>query len=259
MGTWICHLRIVEQLLVSLPDLDAAAFCFGNLAPDSGIPNADWTAFDPPKEVTHFLKSGEGEGRIRDLAFYREYMLPLSDEPSGERWSFLLGYFCHLLCDNLWSRRIGKATKVTYAAQFERDPLAVWNMVKKDWYDLDHRYVRDHPESVFWRVVLLAPNPPMYVPLVPTHALHHQLDYIRTFYSQPDSSRRLDRPYPYLNEQTMNRFVLETSADILMILNQVMTRSQTDSGETSLLWLDTNRLVPFMLPLGDVSSEQAKK
>jgi len=67
MGTWISHLRIAEQLLTAMPQLDEVAFIYGNLAPDSGLPNADWSAFDPPKEVTHFLRPGEDEGRIAGI------------------------------------------------------------------------------------------------------------------------------------------------------------------------------------------------
>lgn len=319
MGTWICHLRLADVLLASLPQIDGTAFCFGNLVPDSGIPNADWTAFDPPKHVTHFLRDGEGEGRIRDLAFYREYVLPLQQEPHSERYGFLLGYFCHLLCDNLWSRRIVTATQQAFTAQFAGDrqamwqdtagklimsallsnsphsptgwlrffaekgcgdlacwfsthetqffdvkepkkrrllpsiglPAVSWQAVKGDWYDLDHRYVRDHSDRVFWRVILPAPSPPMFMPLVSTAVLHQQFDYIRHFYSQPGPERQLDRGYPFLNEQAMVRFVAESAVDVLAIMGHVAARSQHEQAETSLLWLDPARLAPFPLPLGD--------
>lgn len=56
MGTWISHLRIAENFLVEHPELDHTLFTIGNLAPDSGVPNEDWSQFDPPKEQTHFLK-----------------------------------------------------------------------------------------------------------------------------------------------------------------------------------------------------------
>jgi len=41
-------------------------------------------------------------------------------------------------------------------------------------------------------------------------------DYIRTFYSQPDPARVLDRPYPWLNEATMSRFVEDSTAVTLI-------------------------------------------
>src|SRR5512141_989641 len=144
MGTWICHLRIAEQLLAALPDLDEVAFTCGNLAPDSGIPNADWTVFDPPKEVTHFLNSGEDEGRIRDLEFYHVHLATIDPAADRARHSFILGYFTHLLCDNLWSKRIVSASKRDYAPLLAERGRAAWSDFKEDWYGLDQCYVREH-------------------------------------------------------------------------------------------------------------------
>lgn len=252
MGTWMCHLRIAEALLPDFPQFDPVAFSFGNLAPDSGVPNADWSSFDPPKEVTHFLRPGEGEGRIRDLTFYYTYVAPAQHDSDMARVSFLMGYFSHLLCENLWSHRIGSASKEAYAHHFQQDTQATWNKLKRDWYDLDHRYVRDHPASLFWRVYVPAPNPPMYVPLVPTVALHQQLDYIRTFYSQSAAPRNLDRTYPYLNEPTMTRFVTETARDIRFILSHTHQLPSLEDTTTALSLLDPTRLAPYDMPLGDV-------
>ena len=98
MATWIGHLRVAEGLLQHWPHLHRMGFAFGNLAPDSGVPNADWSHFDPPKEVTHFLHKGQGEGEVRDLEFYRPYLASLSADGSAE-YAFRLGYFVHLVCD----------------------------------------------------------------------------------------------------------------------------------------------------------------
>ena len=43
MGTWISHLQVTENLLAYFPEVDVVTFTFGNLSPDSGIPNEDWT------------------------------------------------------------------------------------------------------------------------------------------------------------------------------------------------------------------------
>lgn len=252
MGTWVCHLRLAENLLPALPGIDTIAFSFGNLAPDSGIPNEDWTVFDPPKEVTHFLRHGEGEGRIRDVQFYNTYVRPLLPDDGSAEWSFRRGYFCHLLCDNLWSHRIVSTTKKEHAAQLSERPKALWDAIKGDWYDLDHKYVRDHPESLFWKVIVPAPNPPMYVPIVPTPALEQQLDFIRTFYSNPEPARNLDRPYPYLSEQTMDRFIAESTKDICSILKQLQHGAQPEGSDTALALLDPARLRPYPSPLGEV-------
>jgi len=98
MVTWISHLRVAENLLGHFPKLDEVAFTFGNLSPDSGIPNADWTEFDPPKEVTHFLRKGEGEYAIHDLVFYEQYLANIKPKHDIKLYIFRLGYFFHLIC-----------------------------------------------------------------------------------------------------------------------------------------------------------------
>ena len=54
MASWMIHLRIADLLLDRIPRLDETAFVFGNIAPDSGIPNADWSVFTPSKSVSHY-------------------------------------------------------------------------------------------------------------------------------------------------------------------------------------------------------------
>ena len=145
MATWIAHLRVAEGLLALMPHLDEAGFMYGNLAPDSGKPNADWTAFDPPKEITHFLRRGEDEDKIHDLMFYRGYVAAYKAEDNLADYSFRLGYFVHLLCDNLWARLFSTTYKRLYP-ELETDAKSEWiGMIKRDWYHLDFCYLRDHP------------------------------------------------------------------------------------------------------------------
>jgi len=253
MGTWISHLRVAEQVFARIPGLDEVAFTYGNLAPDSGIPNQDWSAFTPPKEVTHFLSHGEGEGRIRDLEFYRYYLAPLQSGDDPANYSFMLGYFCHLLSDNLWSRRIGGPTKRAYAELFA-DRAAAWEKIKTDWYGLDQRYVRDHPNSSFWRILMRTPNPPTHVSFIPIEGLHRQLDYIRGFYSQPDAAWVLDRAYPYLNEATMSRYIADTAASLVEICQRLDELSNMSTATTALTLLAPEQLAPYPPPLGDLEA-----
>jgi hypothetical protein len=249
VGTWIAHLRIAEELLKQLPELDEAAFAFGNLAPDSGQPNEDWSQFDPPKEVTHFLRPGEDEGRIKDLDFYRRHLAGgATGDPAAS--SFLLGYFFHLVCDNLWSKRVVSASRLAYADLLEEKGGAAWNEFKRDWYGLDQRYVRDHPDCLFWRIIMTRPSPRPYLPYLPEQALHHQLDYIRDFYAKPDPRWQLDRPYPYLNGATMDRFVADCTRAILKI-QAARTRLAALDSDTALSILAENDVAPYKLPIGD--------
>jgi hypothetical protein len=133
MGTWICHLRIAEKLLPHLQEVDKTLFTFGNLAPDSGVPNEDWTEFDPPKEVTHYLRKGEGEWMIRDLDYYREYLANLNLQEDIPKYSFRLGYFIHLFNDIMWSKYIHHTTVNAFNDLINEDKGKAWKLIKKDW------------------------------------------------------------------------------------------------------------------------------
>ncbi len=253
MGTWISHLRIAEQLLPFLPGLDEVAFVYGNLAPDSGLPNADWTAFDPPKEVTHFLHKVEGENAIRDYLFYRDYLAPITPSADNARYSFRLGYFVHLLCDNVWAQKVWRPTEKACARELQADAAKAVGNIKFDWYGLDQVYVRDHRESVFWRVIAATPNPASDLPFIPDAAFHHQVDYIRGFYSRPEDVWFAPRKYPYLNEQTMQRFVDDAVEIMRTVLDKLpaLAALAAPAPETALCLVPDDRLLPYETPLGD--------
>ncbi|MGA9349697.1 MAG: zinc dependent phospholipase C family protein [Anaerolineae bacterium] len=139
MATWIVHLRLAENLLELIEGLDAGEFAIGNIAPDSGIPDENWENFTPPPEVSHFAGPPDEAGwqDITDLEFYRRYLARSCPSDNQGRFSFLLGYFFHLVTDNLWNNHIGRPTKARFAAEFEAAPKFVWE-IKGDWYGLDH-------------------------------------------------------------------------------------------------------------------------
>ncbi|MDV6373992.1 zinc dependent phospholipase C family protein [Deinococcus arenicola] len=237
----MAHFRIAEQLLKHLPDVDARAFILGNVAPDSGRPNADWTVFEPPKTVTHFLNAGEDEGRIRDVQFWREYVRPADRHTR----SFMLGYFTHLVADNLWMHLIGEPAKKVFAAEFSVDRAAAWDRVKDDWYGLDFKYLRDNPDNVFTRHVAGTLNPPSPLPFLSSEGLAESLDSKRTFYAS-GNDMVLDRPYPYLSEASMNRVVEDSTEIIAALLAQLGMGDVPENENISLHILDLP--APYALP-----------
>lgn len=251
MGTWICHLRIAENLLPHLPEIDPITFTFGNLAPDSGIPNEDWTEFDPPKEVTHFLNKGEGEGYIRDLVYYREYLANLEADKNLQKYSFRLGYFTHLICDVLWYYYLDDTMQAGYRELIEKDASKAWGLFKKDWYSLDQQYNQIHKEGLFWKVIFLNPNPPSFLPFVRENALHQQYDYIRKFYSEYDPYWFEERTFPYLNAATMDRLVEDMTQATLFILENIKNAKHQDL-QSSFQLLPQAMQRPYEMPLGDV-------
>ncbi len=211
MATWIAHLRIAENLLATIPTLDAGQFAIGNIAPDSGIPDEKWETFNPPPHVTHFKRSDSVHKDIADLDFYRRYLADIPPQDTA-RFSFRLGYFFHLITDNLWTILIGKPTQARYPEEFAADKDFIWE-VKQDWYGLDQIYVRAHPDCIFWRIFLDAEPAAADLDFLPPDALTRQLDYIKTFYQRCDE--KIDvmcaRPMIYLSAADMDSFVLEAT------------------------------------------------
>jgi hypothetical protein len=251
MGTWISHLRIAENLLPYFPDLDEVTFTFGNLSPDSGIPNQDWTAFDPPKEVTHFLHKGQGEDEIHDLVYYRNYLADVNPDDDNKLYSFRLGYFFHLICDILWAKRVYAATKLQFKPLFEKDEKEAVGLIKGDWYGLDQLYVRAHPEHIFWRVIMEHPFPPSYLSFVNDRALHQQFDYIRKFYSEQEDKWFLSLPYQYLNEGTMSRLVDDSIYAVLIVHKKLQEMKDLDGLDSSVSLLPEYLIEPYPGLLGN--------
>ena len=251
MGTWISHLRIAENLLNHFRNLDEVTFAFGNLSPDSGIPNADWTEFDPPKEVTHFLQKGDGEGAIHDLVFYQQYLANIKPADNIKLYSFRLGYFFHLICDIIWARRIWDASKIAYKSALEKNRSEAIEKIKTDWYGLDQLYVQEKRHSLFWRVIVPNPNPPSYLPFVKEQALHQQYDYIRKFYSEAEGDWFSSLPFHYLNENTMSRIVDESIEAVLIVYEKVRAMENLDGLTSSLSLLPETLTTPYQFPLGN--------
>ena len=251
MGTWICHLRVAEKLLPHFPELDKTLFTFGNLAPDSGIPNETWTEFDPPKEVTHFLHRGEGEGTIRDLVYYREYLANIQPQNDIQKYSFRLGYFTHLICDMLWFKYLDAITKSAFHELIAEDHQKAWNTFKRDWYGIDQVYNHTHKEGLFWQVIHKEPNPPSYLPFIKENALHQQYDYIRKFYGEYDPYWFEERKYPYLNENTMSHVVEDTVMATLFIIEK-LKHTEIENLKSSSEILPMEFKLPYEMPLGDI-------
>ena len=236
MATWIVHLRLAENLLEHIPDLDAAAFAVGNIAPDSGIPDEKWEHFTPPPHVTHFKNPGPQFDGLADLEFYRRYMLPLGKNPGKNSFSFRLGYFFHLVTDNLWNEMIGNPTRERFTGQFQADKNFIWE-VKRDWYGLDHIYIRDHPGSHIWQVFLAAEPTNDGLDFLPLEGVCRNFEYIKTFYQRRDEKIQeyYLRPYQYLSKDEMDRFVEEVSGRLERIYNGVWRYSMDTDGRASAL------------------------
>jgi hypothetical protein len=228
MATWIGHLRLAENLLGLIDGLDAEQFVVGNLAPDSGLPDEKWERFDPPPEITHFKESGEDDAQIQDLRFFDEYLASNNVRREVAEFSFLLGYFFHLVTDRYWYLEIGQPTMERYSRQFEEDTDFIWE-VKRDWYGLDHIYLREHPDSLFFGDFQIYEYRGNYLDFLATEAIQDRIDEVRTVYQRDDERPRslIERPFIYLSKAEMDRFIA-TATDHLKRIHQFLVVERHD-------------------------------
>ena len=183
--------------------------------------------------------------------FYEQYLANIKPEDDIKLYSFRLGYFFHLICDIMWAKRIGATTKRDFKELFDKNLKKAVGIVKDDWYGLDQLYVRDHPEHIFWRVIMTNPNPPSYLPFVQDKALHQQYDHIRKFYSEQEDKWFLSLPYHYLNEKTMSRIVDESIEAVLIVYEKLQGVKNLDGLKSSVSLLPESLTTPYEEPLGN--------
>ncbi len=214
MASWMVHLRVAEAVAQRVPQLQLREFIVGNLAPDSGVPNEDWSVFTPSTDVSHFKERGPDGQRAVSVEKYRgKYLTPdrCNGYDGGQR-SFYLGYLCHLLTDVCWVERIVAESICRDGAAYAADPTAaVWKW-KKDWYDLDFLYLRDHPDfSAFALYEGATDFVNDYMEEFSADAFALRCQYITAFYRDEKEHGVLDRDYPYLTRERMDAFVCEAA------------------------------------------------
>lgn len=186
MATWITHLMIADGVLEHIPNLDRRGFCVGNIAPDCNVENEDWTAFTPPREVTHWMQ-GERKKASDCDAFCDEYILMRKDKiKSPEEYAFLLGYYSHLLTDAAFQAMIRnedrvRAVWVRIKADEELSVAAAgmnetWDSVKRlipkkyrmrEIYAMEAEYLRDYSNSGYLTEILPLKAFPDYIDYLP--------------------------------------------------------------------------------------------
>lgn len=222
MASWMIHLRIADKLLDRIPGLVPIEFIMGNMAPDSGVPNEDWTQFFPSTKVSHF-RTDDGSGRkyIDLKAYLNQFFTEKQrNEYNKKQYSFYLGYYTHLLTDCLWSDRIAVPTGVRFAALFAQNKETAWETIKEDWYDLDFLYLKKHPGFRAFRAYLGSVGfVNTFMDFFAPDAFDNRREYITSFYLQEND--HLERTYPYLTEAEADAFVGAAVEDILSQLDML--------------------------------------
>lgn len=208
MATWMVHLRIADKLLNKISDLTYAEYIVGNMAPDSGVPNDDWSVFTPSSNASHFMTYGSDGIKVIYLKDFVDklYSAEQRKQYNIKQKSFYLGYLTHLLTDLMWANHIVRPSMRKFKKLYDKDQTEwIWT-IKKDWYDLDFLYIKKNPNfrafSIYKDAVGFNND---YIDMFSKDAFDNRREYITGFYSE--ERKNLEREYPYLNEEEMDQFV----------------------------------------------------
>ncbi|MBE5801402.1 MAG: hypothetical protein E7319_03855 [Clostridiales bacterium] len=188
MATWVTHLMVADRVLERIPALCRHEFCVGSIAPDCNVENEDWTAFIPPREVTHWMTGGRKVAADCDR-FVREYM-DKRQIASAQEESFLLGYYAHLITDAEFQRTIrdeervkaawGRVLALPHLREKAADLPATWDSIKlllpakermRDVHTLDREYLEQHPASGYLTEIMGLKSFPDYIDYLPKNAI----------------------------------------------------------------------------------------
>jgi len=192
MANWITHMMVADAVHARFAQLDRTGFCVGNIAPDCNIENEDWTAFTPPREVTHWM-SGERKDGSDCERFFRE-CVERKSFGSGQERAFYLGYYSHLVTDACFQRFTRDARRVE--VMFERirnqpdmarkmEGLAYdYDVVKRtfgkrermrDIAQIEYEYLCANPQSAYLTVLRKVDAFPEYLDYLPKGAIVRKL------------------------------------------------------------------------------------
>ncbi len=184
MASWMLHLRIADLLLQRFPELAPEPFVAGNFAPDSGSLNKDRMTYTPSKQISHWKLPKEQGGTIQDVLFEQEYLQKSNLE--AEEKSFYLGVYAHLLTDKDFGATIFRPLKEQMQDEID-DERAFFRDLKWDWYQVDVRYLAEHPDFVAYRVLQgIKDFPNRYFPFFQPDAFTNKLREIKGAYSLQD-------------------------------------------------------------------------
>ncbi|MHA1985268.1 MAG: zinc dependent phospholipase C family protein [Promethearchaeota archaeon] len=243
MATWGAHFRIAENILKVYSNLNRRFFAIGNIAPDCGVPNENWSSFTPPKEISHFsIKTADfleiklDKFILSDIEFFSKYLKDINLSSLKSEQSFLLGYFTHLITDNLWNYYIMKPLKENYLNELQKNPNFIW-VVKRDWYDLDKMYITEKKDSLFWTDFLEAEYNEDLLEFLPREGILRQTEFIKNFYqiSKEEYLKISKKEFVYLKKEEMDNYVQDSTQIILDILEQVFNMKFKLTGRISFL------------------------
>ena len=202
MAGWVTHMRIADEVLKQLPELDRLGFCLGSIAPDCNVENEDWTAFTPPREVTHWM-NGENKLSADYEGFYCRY-LAKKDGLSTQERSFYWGYIAHLMTDiaffrfihneQLTEERWERICKIPGLMEKVHGQSCSWENIKRIFgrkrvfaglIALENEYLYAHPETAYLTVLQTVKDFPDYLDYLPRGAILRKIGVMGTVPEKP--------------------------------------------------------------------------
>lgn len=225
MATWVTHLMIADRVLEQVSELDRRGFCVGNIAPDCNVENEDWTCFTPSREVTHWMSEKRKTAADCDR-FYQEYIENrMGDIKTEEQYSFLMGYYAHLIADAEFQRYVRDESRVASVwKRIKKHPILSekalgmqenWDSVKslianedrmKDIYSIEAAYLKKHPESGYLTEILNLTDFSDYIDYLPHGAIMRKIN-IMGYIPKIEISAY---PYIAMSEEEYEDFIEET-------------------------------------------------
>lgn len=230
MANWITHMRLADEVLKQLPDLDRLGFCMGSIAPDCNVENENWSRFDPPREMTHWMTPGSSFKQFDDCErFYDQRVRGKAFADNQER-SFYLGYYAHLIADvtylhfirdedrvkAMW-RRIRAVPELDEKA---RDCDETFDSAKRlvdkprrnaAVIALENEYLYAHPETAYLTVLQTVKEFPDYLDFLPKGAI---LRKIGVMGGVPE---KLEGEFEqvFFTRKEMDGYIADTCAEII--------------------------------------------
>jgi len=202
MATWIAHMRIAEYFMNKYNKLYNQFFLVGNIAPDCGVPNENWSKFTPDKNITHWHNAGNN---IDADDFKLKYLIDINNP----KYPFYLGYYFHLITDIEWIKLYSKKKlEPVYKQGLEKNKDFIWT-IKNDWYGQDHFFLHNNPNFIFFKMFAkINEFKNEFFDFYPDDAFTRQIKYITNFYLSRDED--FNRDFPFLSKSEMDAFVSDT-------------------------------------------------
>lgn len=213
MASWMIHLRIADELCRRLNIKSRSKFILGNIAPDSGVPSEG--GYVPEKSVSNFYAwDGKSHKHIHEELFAGRYLTPeLRSGYSAEEDSFYLGYLTHLITDNIWKREIVLPAKQKFEGELRENPNMFWQIIKRDWYDLDFMYLKENPSFPAFAAYRDCGNiKNTYLDFFSETAFEERREFILKFYESGVAN--LSEHETYISPEELDDFVISAANEI---------------------------------------------